>query len=93
MVQGNKRRAERKTVQKQVEFFVDADIIQAESIDLSSSGIRMLTERPICIRMRVYHEGGGFDEQVAQLVWAAKDKNKTSYGFEFQPDPERSNQD
>lgn len=84
----NKRTAERKTVKKPVEFFVDADIIQAESVDLSSTGIRMTTQHPIRIRMRIYDDDGGFREQVAELVWASKEAPLTSYGFEFGPDPE-----
>ncbi|MGE4292874.1 MAG: PilZ domain-containing protein [Desulfovibrio sp.] len=84
----NKRNTERAAVQKQVEFFVDADIIRAESVDLSGSGIRMNTDRPITIRLRLYHADGGFDEHLAELVWAARKGEAMSYGFEFQPDPE-----
>lgn len=88
----NKRSAERAPVREQVEFFVDADIIQAESVDLSETGIRMDTSRPIAIRMRMYHKDGGFAEHVAQLVWAARKEDKMSYGFEFSQDPDLENE-
>jgi hypothetical protein len=87
-LESEKRTTDRAPVQKQVEFFVDADIIQAESVDLSQSGVRMNTDKPIAIRMRIYHPDGGFDEHVAQLVWATRKGEQMSYGFEFHPDPE-----
>lgn len=85
--EGSKRTAERVQVSRDIEFFVDADIIKAESVDLSKSGIRMVTSKPIQIRMRMY-EQAGYEEYVAELVWATRSDGSMVYGFEFTEDPE-----
>lgn len=89
MERSEQRGADRVAVRNEVEFFVDADIIKAASVDISETGLRMLTERPILIRMRMYHADGGYDERVARLVWAAREGEQMGYGFEFQPDPDQ----
>jgi hypothetical protein len=79
-------RPQRKEVQTKVEFFVDGDIETAKSADISESGMRFITEKPIKFRMRLNLDGE-IKEYLALLVWARKDpEGSTSYGFQFIPD-------
>jgi hypothetical protein len=72
-------------IKTRVEFFVDADIIDAESVNISSSGIRFDTQTPIPIQMRLEKDGIMF-ENSAQLVWAqCKSDGGMTYGFQFVP--------
>ena len=79
-----KRRAERASMRTKVEFYVDADIIEAISVDISKNGVRFITEKPIMVRMRM-ELGGQLLERQAQLVWAMKkpDSDETTYGLEY----------
>lgn len=83
----DKRYARRYKMETKVEFYVDADIIGAKSIDVSESGVRFRTDFPIKIRMR-FEVDGEIKEREAQLVWADQSKDGMSYGFEFVPDSE-----
>ncbi|MFH1136697.1 MAG: PilZ domain-containing protein [Pseudomonadota bacterium] len=88
-----KRKAERRPIQTQVEFFVDADIINAVAVDFSETGIRFSTENPILIRMR-FDAPEGRSEKTARLVWAGKSPEEHfQYGLEFIPDPEEEGPD
>ena len=81
------RAAIRKKLHTGVEFYVDADIIKADSIDLSETGIKFETNEPIKIRMRVDVGDGEYQENQAELVWAQKDEDGyTTYGLHFIPD-------
>ena len=83
----DKRRAERSYMQTKVEFYVDADIIEAVSVDISKIGVRFTTDKPIMVRMRM-ELGGQLLERQAQLVWAMKkpDSDDTTYGLEYLPE-------
>lgn len=80
------RIAERRSLQTDVEFFVDGDIERATSVDVSETGIRFDTHKPMAVRMRLEID----DQQkefLARLVWARKNPDGTmAYGFEFIPD-------
>ncbi|MEA1997200.1 MAG: PilZ domain-containing protein [Gemmatimonadota bacterium] len=85
-----KRAAERKSARIKVEFFVDADVIEAKSVDISKIGIRFNTGKPIEIHMRLYNQGRKLDS-MASLVWARKlPDGSVTYGFEYIPENEDS---
>ena len=78
------RAATRVKVHKGVEFYVDADIIKADSIDVSKTGIKFKTDAPIKIRMRLETDENTLEERVAELVWAQKESDGlTTYGLHF----------
>ncbi len=78
------RIATRKEIKTKVEFIVDGDIISAESVNISTTGISFTTDNPIKIRMR-FEEDGETKEELAELVWAKQDEKETSYGLSFIP--------
>jgi hypothetical protein len=71
----------RSLVKAEVAFNTENDIYMARSVEISESGIRIVTEKPINIRFQV--EKG--DELVlydSQLVWAReKDDGSMEYGL------------
>lgn len=84
----DQREFERLCRENKVEFFVDADVIHAETIDVSEGGLRMTTEAPIELRMRIHGDGGVEDRQ-ASLVWAKRGEDGAmSYGLKFKAMPE-----
>jgi len=87
MSDGKERRtSERKKVEGDVEFILYLDAYQATSVNLSETGIRFDTEKPIYIRLQAEIDGKKLTRD-AQLVWASKkDDSGMSYGFEFVPD-------
>jgi len=83
---GESRAAERRPLQTDVEFIVDGDIETATSVNVSETGIRFDTCKPMKVRMRFDMEGRK-QEFVALLVWAGRNADETmAYGFEFIPD-------
>lgn len=86
---GKERRlAPRANVKTSIEFYVDSDVIDAESVDLSETGIRFVTNSALEIRMRLTVNGKQMEKQ-AKLIWAKGDEGGTAFGFAFQPDPPR----
>lgn len=80
------RAAERRPLKAAVEFIVDGDIEMATSVDVSETGIRFDTSKPMKVRMR-FDMGHRKKEFVALLVWARRNADETmAYGFEFIPD-------
>lgn len=74
---------------RRVEFFVDADIIQARSADRSESGIRIVTESPIQISMRVFQSEDQWKDYQASLCWAGREEDGSmAYGLEFVEAPD-----
>ena len=88
---GRERRVSaRRDMESKIEFFVNADIIAAKSIDISETGLSFDTEEPLKIHLRMDIDGELCDRE-AQFVWAARNSNGgMSYGFEFIPDPKES---
>lgn len=81
------RKSIRNICKDETKFYVNADIINAEALDQSDTGIRIKTKEPITIHMKI-----GKDEdakiQVAKLIWAEKNNDGTvSYGLEFSSEP------
>ena len=64
-------------------FNTENDIYMASSVDISGSGIRIVTENPINIRFQVKKN----DKLVlydSQLVWArVKDDGSMEYGLKY----------
>jgi hypothetical protein len=78
-----KRRAKRMPLDTKVEFIVDADVIQAKSIDISETGIQIETDDPIKVCMRLDIDGEKKDME-GQLVWAMKnEEGGMTYGFKY----------
>jgi len=81
-----KRRCERFGLDAAVEFFVDADIIQASSVDVSQTGVRFSTSEPLPILMRITVDGDG-EEREAELLWLHRTPDGTfRYGLRFTSD-------
>ncbi|MGM0444051.1 MAG: PilZ domain-containing protein [Fibrobacterota bacterium] len=77
-------RAPRKEISREVEFIIDEDIISAETVNISETGIAFETNSPIPIMMRIRYEENAFTEHKAELVWARrKDNGSMTYGLEF----------
>jgi hypothetical protein len=78
-----KRIEERGKINAPVNFFIDADITKAKAVDISDSGVRFETERPISMHIRM-EANGMVLEHVAELVWCKRQKNGgMTYGLEF----------
>ena len=78
----NEKRVEKRSLVKaEVAFKTENDIYMARSVEISESGIRIVTEKPINIRFQVEKD----DELVlydSQLVWArVKDDGSMEYGL------------
>ena len=85
---GRERRVStRRELESKIEFFVNADIIAAKSIDMSETGLSFDTEEPPKIHLRMDIDGELRDRE-AQFIWATRNSNGgISYGFEFISDP------
>ena len=85
---GRERRVStRKEQESKIEFFVNADIIAAKSIDISETGLSFDTGEPLKIHLRIDIDGKLCDRE-AQFVWANRNSDGgITYGFEFIPDP------
>ncbi len=82
------RMHERREYGINIEFFVDADIMIAKTIDISKTGLQFKVDEPMKIAMRMEIEGD-LHEYEAQLVWARrKPDGSMSYGFEYVPLPD-----
>ena len=85
-----KRISPRRELESKIEFFVNADIIAAKSIDISETGLSFDTEEPLKIHLRMDIDGELCDRQ-AKFNWASRNsKGGITYGFEFIPDPKES---
>lgn len=78
----NEKRVEKRSLVKaEVAFNTENDIYMARSVEISESGIRIVTEKPINIRFQVEKD----DELVlydSQLVWAReKADGSMEYGL------------
>jgi len=78
-----KRTSERKLLATEVTFHTGDDIYMASSVDISDTGIRIITGKPveISIQIKEEEETKTYD---AQLVWAkVKDDGTMEYGLKF----------
>lgn len=85
--QGDKRRAARRVFETSVEFFVEADLLRATSVNLSSTGMRFDTDRPLEVCLRVPVDGKLLEKR-GRLVWSRKlPGGGMTYGVEFVKEP------
>lgn len=85
------RHAERFPVKAKVEFIVDADIINATTVNVSETGLRFDTTSPINIILRMEIDNK-LQEHNARLVWARRNEDGTmTYGFEYNEPPSADN--
>ena len=79
----NRRKEPRKLLHSDVEFILNADIIKACSLDISEKGIRLDTDIPLNIDMRIQYDDKK-EERQAKLCWV-RQKNNGGFilGFEF----------
>ncbi len=78
-----KRASDRKLVETEVSFHTGDDIYMAKSVDVSDTGIRIVTGKPIDINMQI-KEDDEVQSYDAQLVWAkVKDDGTMEYGLKF----------
>ena len=83
MGKNDKRSAERKLSDTEVTFHTEEDIYMANSVDISDTGIRVVTKKPVDIRIEV-KEDDKLVQYNAQLVWArVNDDGSMEYGLKF----------
>ena len=71
-------------IQAQVEFFVDADIVPAETIDISEGGLQITTLEPVQTTLRVIEKSGKMMEYQAEMIWARRNPDeKMTFGLKF----------
>jgi len=84
---GDKRKAARRLFRTAVEFQVEADLLQATSVNLSATGVRLDTNRPMEVTLRMPVDGKLLERR-ARLVWSRKKPNGgMTYGLEFVKQP------
>ena len=80
----SRRQYTRVEIKAQVEFFVDADIVSADTIDISDGGLRITTREPLKTTLRVTENDGKIQEYLAEMVWARQDHDeKMIIGLKF----------
>ena len=78
-----KRTSARRLLEKEVTFHTEDDIYMAKSVDISDNGIRIVTEKPVAIRLEI-NDDGKLVQYNAQLVWArVKDDGTMEYGLKY----------
>jgi len=78
-----KRRSERLLLETEVRLYSEDDIYIARSVDISDTGIRIITERSVEVRIQI-KEDDKLVQYNAQLVWArVKDDNTMEYGLKY----------
>lgn len=80
------RRSEREPFITDVDLVVGAEVIQAMTVDLSETGLRIDMDHPLKVRIRFLVDGQLVD-RTAQLARAEKTPDGgMTYGIEFTPD-------
>ena len=78
-----RRRAERFCLDDDEDFYVDADIVGAETVDVSQTGIAFRSPEPLRVEMRINIDGER-EERTAKLVRAEQNPDgSVVYGLEF----------
>ena len=72
----------RKPFNTELDLFIDAHSLLAESIDISENGFRFKIKEPIRCRVRLEF-GVEMIEREVQLVWAREEEGEMLYGFQF----------
>ncbi len=83
IAKNEKRLNERRLIEAEVMFNTKNDIYMAKTVDISESGIRIVTEKPINIRFQI-KENNKLVLYDSQLVWArVKDDDSMEYGLKY----------
>ena len=78
-----KRAAARRLHETEVSFHTEDDIYLAKSVDISDNGVRIITERPVDIRIQIKEEEK-LIQYDAQLVWTrVNDDGTMEYGLKY----------
>lgn len=82
---GRRRRYPRFPSDARVEFFIDADIVVAETEDISQGGIRVSCRNPVKTFLRVTDKDGSTKEYEAEMIWSQRnpDDNGMTFGLQF----------
>ena len=83
----NQRKSQRSSFKTKVEFYVDADIIHSESVNVSENGIQFESDSPLIIKMRM-NSGGVIKDVSAKLVWSRHKDGNSVYGLEYISEPQ-----
>lgn len=79
----NGRREMRADLMTEVEFSIDNSRMEACTIDVSESGLRLETDTPLIIRLK-FKADPLPEEHVAELVWARENSSGAmEYGFRY----------
>lgn len=78
----NQRKSLRNRIKTNVEFYIDADIIHSETINISKNGLQFETEKPMIVKMR-FDSDGIKKESAAKLIWSKQENGNTIYGLEY----------
>ncbi len=77
------RRYPRLPIKASIKFKPLVELTEAISLDMSKSGIRFRTEKPLRIALQIA-VGKDKDIYTAKLVWARRDEDgRMHYGFEY----------
>ncbi|MBN2808230.1 MAG: PilZ domain-containing protein [Deltaproteobacteria bacterium] len=80
----SRRQFPRVGIKAQVEFFVDADIVTAETIDISDGGLRITTQVPVKATLRLTEKNGRISEYQAEMIWARRNPDEQmTFGLKF----------
>jgi hypothetical protein len=83
MEKQDKRISDRRLLETEVTFHTEDDIYMAKTVDISDNGIRVVTDKPINIRIQV-KEDDKLVQYEAQLVWSrVKDDGTMEYGLRY----------
>jgi len=84
MVKNEKRASERRLIKTEVTFQTKDDTYNAKSVDMSENGIRIITEMPVQVRIKI-KEADRVVQHEAQLVWArVREDGSMEYGLKCQ---------
>ncbi|MDR2734863.1 MAG: PilZ domain-containing protein [Spirochaetota bacterium] len=77
-------RAPRHPLDSEIEMIGDFDLIEAEGVDISDSGICFDLKQPLYFFMR-FPYNGAISEKYARLVWVkSNNSNLSRLGFQFE---------
>ncbi len=80
----DRRDTQRISIKAEIEFFVSADLIVGETLNVSKSGVGFSTKSPLEIELRIVGTEHADEPQKARLVWARQTiDGGCTYGFEY----------
>ena len=78
----DRRKHARINEQRKIMFFLDSDIMNTYTVDVSESGLRLVMEHPIYIHIQFLDDDR--DDYTAQLVWSKQTADgKIECGFKY----------